>query len=45
MTEQRNTLAVLIPSCWKDDAGREPFIADARAVLTEHGIEPPPTWT
>ena len=41
MTEQRNALAELIAACWKDDALKARFLADPKAVLTEHGIEPP----
>ena len=41
MTEQRNQLAALFAACWKDDALKQRFTADPKAVLAEHGIDVP----
>ena len=44
MTEERNfstTLAVLCAACWKDDALKQRFMADPKAVLAEHGMDVP----
>ena len=41
MTEQRNQLADLFAACWKDEALKQRFMADPRAVLAEHGMPIP----
>ena len=41
MTEQRNQLADLFAACWKDEALKQRFMADPKAVLAEHGIPVP----
>ena len=41
MTEQRNQLAALFAACWKDDALKQRFMSDPKAVLAEHGIDVP----
>ena len=41
MTEERNQLAELFAACWKDDALKQRFMADPKAVLAERGIEMP----
>ncbi len=41
MTEQRNALTSLFAACWKDDALKQRFLSDARAVLEEFEISVP----
>ena len=41
MTEQRNALAELFASCWNDDALKDRFLRDPKAVLAERGIDVP----
>ena len=41
MTEQKNALAQLFASCWKDEALKARFMADPKAVLKEHGLDVP----
>ena len=41
MTEQRNQLADLFAACWKDEALKQRFMADPKAVLAEHGMPVP----
>ena len=42
MTEQRNALAKLFAACWKDEALKQRFMSDPKAVLVEYGID---DWT
>ena len=39
MTEQRNQLADLFAACWKDEALKQRFMNDPKAVLAEYGID------
>ena len=41
MTEQRNQLADLFAACWKDEALKQRFMADPKAVLAEYGMVVP----
>ncbi|MEC9158401.1 MAG: NHLP leader peptide family RiPP precursor [Planctomycetota bacterium] len=41
MTEERNQLADLFAACWKDEALKQRFMADPKAVLAEHGMPIP----
>ena len=41
MTEQRNQLADLFAACWKDEALKQRFMADPKAVLAEYGMDVP----
>ena len=41
MTEQKNALAQLFAACWNDEALKDRFMADPRAVLKEHGMDVP----
>ena len=41
MTEQRNKLAGLFADYWKDEAVKQRFMADPKAVLAEHGMPVP----
>ena len=41
MTEQRNKLADLFAACWKDEALKQRFMADPKAVLAEYGMDVP----
>jgi hypothetical protein len=41
MTEQRNQLADLFAACWKDEAVKQRFMADPKAVLAEYGMDVP----
>ena len=41
MTEERNPLADLFAACWKDEALKQRFMADPRAVLAEYGMPVP----
>ena len=41
MTEERNQLAELFAACWKDDALKQRFMSDPKAVLAEHGMDVP----
>ena len=43
MTEQKNQLASLFAACWKDEALKQRFMADPKAVLKEHGLDVPDT--
>ena len=41
MTEQRNQLADLFAACWKNEAVKQRFMADPKAVLAEYGMDLP----
>ncbi len=41
MTEQRNQLADLFAACWKDEALKQRFMANPKAVLAEYGMDVP----
>ena len=41
MTKERNALAALFASCWRDDALKARFMSDPKAVLKEHGMDVP----
>ena len=41
MTEERNKLAELFAACWKDDAVKQRFMSDPKAVLAEYGMDVP----
>ena len=41
MTEHRNQLADLFTACWKDEALKQRFMADPKAVLAEYGMDVP----
>ena len=41
MTEERNALASLFTSCWKDEALKARFMSDPKAVLAENGMAVP----
>ena len=41
MTEQKNAMTQLIATCWKDEALKQRFMADPKAVLKEHGLDVP----
>ena len=41
MNEQRNKLAELFAACWKDEALKQRFMSDPKAVLAEHGMPVP----
>ena len=41
MTEQKNAMTQLIAACWKDEALKQRFMADPKAVLKEHGLDVP----
>ena len=41
MTEQRNALAKLFAACWKDDALKQRFMSDPKAVLAEYDMPVP----
>ena len=41
MTEQRNAMAQLFATCWKDEALKARFMSDPKAVRAEHGIDVP----
>ena len=45
MTEQRNQLADLFAACWKDEALKQRFMADPKAVLAEYGMDVPDGMT
>ena len=41
MTEERNQLAELFAACWKDDALKQRFMNDPKAVLAEYNMPVP----
>ena len=41
MTEERNQLAELFAACWKDEALKQRFMSDPKAVLAEYGMDVP----
>ena len=41
MTEERNQLADLFAACWKDEALKQRFMNDPKAVLAEYGMDVP----
>ena len=41
MTEEPNQLADLFAACWKDEALKQRFIADPKAVLAQYGMDVP----
>ena len=41
MTEERNQLAELFAACWKDDALKQRFMNDPKAVLAEYDMPVP----
>ena len=45
MTEQRNQLADLFAACWKDEALKQRFMNDPKAVLAEYGMDVPDGMT
>ncbi len=45
MTEQRNQLADLFAACWKDEALKQRFMADPRAISSVNIRRPKSTET
>ena len=41
MTESQDALAKVFVACWQDEAMKERFKADPKAVLAEHGLQVP----
>ena len=41
MTEERNQLAELFAACWKDEALKQRFMNDPKAVLAEYDMPVP----
>ena len=41
MTDERNQLAELFAACWKDEALKQRFMSDPKAVLAEYGMDVP----
>ena len=41
MTEQKNALAQLFAACWKDEALKQRFMSDPKAVLAEYDMPVP----
>ena len=41
MTEERNQLAKLFAACWKDEALKQRFMSDPKAVLAEYDMDVP----
>jgi nitrile hydratase len=41
MTEENDQLASLFAACWKDEALKQRFMSDPKAVLAEYGIDVP----
>ena len=41
MTEERNQLAELFAACWKDEALKQRFMNDPKAVLAEYNMPVP----
>ena len=41
MTESHTKLADLIAACWKDEALKQRFMSDPKAVLAEYGMDVP----
>ena len=41
MTEQKNALAQLFAACWKDEALKDRFMSDPKAVLAEYDMPVP----
>jgi hypothetical protein len=41
MTEQKNQLASLFAACWKDEALKQRFMNDPKAVLAEYDMPVP----
>jgi hypothetical protein len=41
MTEERNQLAELFAACWKDEALKQRFMSDPKAVLAEYDMPVP----
>ena len=41
MTDHRKRLAALFAACWKDEALKQRFMADPKAVLAEYGMDVP----
>ena len=41
MTEQKNALARIFATCWKDEAFKARFMSDPKGVLKEHGLDVP----
>jgi hypothetical protein len=41
MTDETNKMNTLIAACWKDDALKQRFMNDPKAVLAEYGMDVP----
>ena len=41
MTDQRTKIAELFATCWKDEALKQRFMRDPKAVLDEYGMNVP----
>lgn len=41
LTEQRQGLGSIFSKCWSDEAFKQRFLSNPKAVLTEHGFEVP----
>ena len=41
MTEQKNSLSQLFAACWRDEALKDRFMADPKAVLKEYNLDVP----
>jgi hypothetical protein len=41
MTDERNQLAELFAACWKDEALKQRFMSDPKAVLAEYDMPVP----
>ena len=41
MSEHHKSLADLFAACWKDEALKQRFMADPKAVLAEYGMDVP----
>jgi hypothetical protein len=39
MTDETNNMNALIAACWEDDAMKQRFLSDTKAVLAEHGLD------
>ena len=41
MSEERKKLANLFAACWKDEALKQRFMSDPKAILAEYGMDVP----
>ena len=41
MTEQKNSLSQLFAACWRDEALKDRFMADPKAVLKDYNLDVP----